>query len=77
MKQLLRRTWAEIDLDALAHNYQTIARRVGEGTKVLGVVKAVRSEVWRSCSAFISSSRGQGGTWILWAEATEAMALYA
>ena len=40
MEQLLRRTWAEIDLDALAHNYQTIARRVGEGTKVLGVVKA-------------------------------------
>ena len=40
MEQLLRRTWAEIDLDALAHNYQTIARRVGEGPKVRGVVKA-------------------------------------
>ena len=36
----LRRTWAEIDLDALAHNYQQARRRVGPGVKYLGVVKA-------------------------------------
>lgn len=40
MKSTLRRTWAEIDLDALRHNYQTLRRRVGENLKFLGVVKA-------------------------------------
>ncbi|MBQ9459678.1 MAG: alanine racemase [Oscillospiraceae bacterium] len=36
----LRRTWAEIDLDALAHNLAVIREQVGEGVKLLGVVKA-------------------------------------
>ena len=40
MESTLRRTWAEIDLDALAHNYRTLRHHVGEGTKFLGVVKA-------------------------------------
>ena len=31
-------TWAEIDLDALAHNYQTLRRRTE--TRFVGVVKA-------------------------------------
>lgn len=35
-----RPTWAEIDLDALASNFQEVRRRVGEGVKVMGVVKA-------------------------------------
>lgn len=39
MVSTLRRTWAEIDLDALAHNYQTLCRRAGNA-KFLGVVKA-------------------------------------
>ena len=38
MEQMLKRTWAEIDLDALSHNYETLRRRAG--TKMLGVVKA-------------------------------------
>ena len=37
---VLRRTWAEIDLDALAHNYQQARRRIGPHVKYLGVVKA-------------------------------------
>ena len=37
---ILRRTWAEIDLDALAHNYQQARRLIGPGVKYLGVVKA-------------------------------------
>ena len=37
---ILRRTWAEIDLDALAHNYQQARRRIGPHVKYLGVVKA-------------------------------------
>ena len=28
MESTLRRTWAEIDLDALAHNYRTLRDRV-------------------------------------------------
>ncbi len=36
----LRRTWAEIDLDALAHNYQQARKITGPGVKYLGVVKA-------------------------------------
>ncbi len=40
MDSTLRRTWAEIDLDALAHNYKKLRDRVGAGVKFLGVVKA-------------------------------------
>jgi len=36
----LRRTWAEIDLDALTHNFEVIRRQVGPDVKLLGVVKA-------------------------------------
>ena len=37
---ILRRTWAEIDLDALAHNYNVARQQMGPGVKYLGVVKA-------------------------------------
>ena len=40
MDSTLRRTWAEIDMDALAHNYETLRKRIGENVKFLGVVKA-------------------------------------
>jgi len=35
-----RPTWAEIDLAALAHNFQTIRRHVGPDVKILAAVKA-------------------------------------
>jgi alanine racemase len=35
-----RPTWAEIDLDALAHNYRVIRNHVGDGVKILAAVKA-------------------------------------
>jgi alanine racemase len=35
-----RPTWAEIDLDALAHNFRLIRQRVGSSVKVLAAVKA-------------------------------------
>ena len=38
MESTLKRTWAEIDLDALAHNYQTLRQRTG--ARFVGVVKA-------------------------------------
>ncbi|MDO5382672.1 MAG: alanine racemase [Eubacteriales bacterium] len=40
MDSTLKRTWAEIDLDALAHNYKTLKERIGKDVKFLGVVKA-------------------------------------
>ncbi len=40
MESTLRRTWAEIDLDALAHNYKVLCGRMGAQTQFLGVVKA-------------------------------------
>ena len=40
METSLRRTWAEINLDNLAHNFNVIRHQVGSDTKLLGVVKA-------------------------------------
>jgi len=40
MASELKRTWADIDLDALAHNYHTLRRHAGEGVGFMGVVKA-------------------------------------
>lgn len=37
---VLRRTWAEIDLDALEHNYRRAQTLTGSGVRYLGVVKA-------------------------------------
>ncbi len=34
------RTWAEIDLDSLRHNFQVIEQHVAPGTKILAVIKA-------------------------------------
>ena len=35
-----RPLWAEVDLDALAHNVRQIRRRIGEASQVMAVVKA-------------------------------------
>lgn len=40
MESTLKRTWAEIDLDAIKHNYLMLKKRIGESVKFLGVVKA-------------------------------------
>ena len=34
------RVYAEIDLDAVLHNIAQIQQRIGENTKILGVIKA-------------------------------------
>lgn len=39
-EEILRRTWAEIDMDALSHNYRVARRKIGPDVKYLGVVKA-------------------------------------
>lgn len=40
MKSTLKRTWAEINLDALEYNYKKIRDHIGKDVKFLGVVKA-------------------------------------
>src|ERR1051325_9501991 len=40
MNHVGRPTWAEVDLDALAHNYRVIRECVGADIKVLAAVKA-------------------------------------
>lgn len=40
MESTLKRTWAEISLDNLTHNFETIRRQVGPKAMLLGVVKA-------------------------------------
>ena len=40
MESTLKRTWAEIDLDALAYNYEVLCRRMGPASRLMGVVKA-------------------------------------
>lgn len=38
--KLLKRTWADIDLDALSRNYSAIKAHIPAGTKFMGVMKA-------------------------------------
>lgn len=40
MESTLKRTWAEIDLDALAYNYRILCERMGPDSRLMGVVKA-------------------------------------
>ena len=64
MESTLRRTWAEIDLDALAHNYHKLRERIGADVKFLGVVKAdayghgsVQVNRWNGCGRYPSPAR--------------------
>ena len=38
--KLLKRTWADVDLDALTHNYQAIRGHIPAGCRFMGVMKA-------------------------------------
>ena len=40
MKELHKRTWAEVSLDNIKHNYKEIRRHLPYGCRFLGVVKA-------------------------------------
>ena len=40
MNDLQKRTWAEISLDGIRHNYEAIRRHLPQGCRFLGVVKA-------------------------------------
>ena len=38
--ELLKRTWADVSLDNLSHNYKVLRENVPAGCRFLGVVKA-------------------------------------
>lgn len=40
MKEILRRTWAEIDLDAVSHNARAVRSAIKPGVKLCAVIKA-------------------------------------
>lgn len=40
MNSFLRRTWAEVDVDAVKHNYRIIRSKVSAGTQIMCVIKA-------------------------------------
>jgi len=40
MDARMMRTWAEVSLDNLEHNYKALTARLGNGTRLLGVVKS-------------------------------------
>ena len=40
MNEQMKRTWAEIHLDRLAHNYHTIRKMLPEGCRFMGLIKA-------------------------------------
>ena len=40
MEKYFRRTWVEVNLDALKHNYETIESTLSAGSRIMAVVKA-------------------------------------
>ena len=40
MNEFLKRTWAEIDLDAIQHNFRTISAALAPGSSAMAIVKA-------------------------------------
>lgn len=58
MESTLRRTWAEINLDALLYNYNALRKRIGDGVKFLGVVKA---DAYGHGSVMVSRALEQAG----------------
>ena len=45
-----KRTWAEVDLDAIAHNIKEIRKITNPNAKIMAVVKATHTvtDFWRS-----------------------------
>ncbi|WP_352401042.1 alanine racemase [Anaerotignum sp.] len=54
----IRRTWAEIDMDALAYNINSIKSKLAEGEKVMGIVKA---DAYGHGDGFVSRALQEAG----------------
>ena len=68
-----RPTWAEVDLDALAHNFRAVRRRVAPGVRVMGVVKA--DAYGHGAAACARRLEAEGADWFGVATPEEALEL--
>ena len=73
MSDFLKRTWAEIDLDAIRHNYREIRRAAAPGAKICCCVKA---DGYGHGAAFVSRELERlGADWFAVSNLEEAMQL--
>ncbi len=73
MNDFLKRTWAEIDLDAICHNYRVIRDSVASGTKICCCVKA---DAYGHGAAFVSRElEKMGADWFAVSNLEEAIQL--
>ncbi|MEA4911811.1 MAG: alanine racemase [Oscillospiraceae bacterium] len=72
MRQL-KRTWVEIDLDALAHNFNEIRRQVGRAVDIMAIVKA--DAYGHGAKQVAQTLQAQGADWFGVSNINEAKAL--
>ncbi|MGN0556996.1 MAG: alanine racemase [Acutalibacteraceae bacterium] len=73
MENYLKRTWAVVDLDSIAHNYRYIKSRLDDGVKVMSVVKA---DAYGHGAKFVAPLLDRLGTdWFAVSNIEEAMQL--
>jgi alanine racemase len=75
MTHIPRPTWAEIDLDALAHNARALRARLSPGAQLMAVVKA--NAYGHGAAAVARGALGAGATWLAVATLSEALELRA
>lgn len=73
MNNFLKRTWAEIDLDALKHNFLEVRKKVGNKTKIMCVVKA--DAYGHGVKNVIREYEGLGADWYAVSNLDEAVQL--
>ncbi len=69
----LRRTWANIDLDCIAHNYYEMKKRLSDGCRVMAVVKA---DAYGHGDGYVSRRlQREGADWFAVSNINEAISL--
>lgn len=69
----LRRTWAEIDLDAIAHNFHELKKRLSPGCRTMAVVKA---DAYGHGDGYVSRAlQREGAHWFAVSNINEAISL--
>ena len=71
MNDFLKRTWAEIDLDAIQHNFKTISSSLAPGSRAMAIVKA---DAYGHGAGYVSRALQEAGaTWFGVSNLDEAM----
>ena len=69
----LRRTWADIDLDCIAHNYRELKSRLTPGYRTMAVVKA---DAYGHGDGYVSRAlQREGADWFAVSNINEAISL--